>query len=588
MNVRSTSDDGTRDAAAMRIQGAFSDGQARGLLHLATVELQTGLLPPLGFARDFARSFLTRLCQTPDLDTATDMGPLPPPPPEELATMSLQAPPMVGLEYLSAQVLEAWWSELDVLVRDEARGHSGGVQAYLREKNPLWRLVGRVTFHLAENKRDTAFPFAFMATYANRLSAQGKVQHEPLGRALQQYSGAKNRTMLLSLLMPLNRAAERSELAKQLIDSGDVYQPLAWTSREAYRFLKDIPIFEESGLIVRVPNWWKDSRPPRPQVQVEVGRRAGAHLSVDSLLDFSVNLALEGDPLSDDELRTLLASDGGLVLLKGKWVEVDRERLAEALQQWKRVEREAGQEGGLSFFEGMRLLAGAAIERDAATALLPETQAWVGISAGEALRQTLDDLRDPSASADPKPPGLHADLRPYQGTGVHWLRLVTRLGLGACLADDMGLGKTIQVIALLLHMKRDHERKKSKHDALPSLLVVPASLIANWKSEISRFAPSLSFLVAHPSEAELGDPDHAAFGFRRSPPGSRHYDLRNARSADLAAQATLGFGDSRRGPSDQESWDAPNAGRQRVAGVGSRGAHGHTHRKPAWRSVVDF
>ena len=237
-----------RDAAAKRIQAAFSDGQARGLLHLATVELQTGLSPSLGFGRDFARSFLTRLCQT-QIST----------PPRTLARSAATAGRTGGHEPASAadgrlgiplrQVLEAWWSELDVLVRDEARGHSGGVQAYLREKNPLWRLVGRVTSHLAENKRDTAFPFAFMATYANRLSAQGKVQHEPLGRALQQYSGAKNRTMLLSLLMPLNRASERSELAKQLIDSGDVYQPLAWTSREAYRFLKDIPIFEESGLI---------------------------------------------------------------------------------------------------------------------------------------------------------------------------------------------------------------------------------------------------------------------------------------------------------------------------------------------------
>jgi SNF2 family DNA or RNA helicase len=37
---------------------------------------------------------------------------------------------------------------------------------------------------------------------------------------------------------------------------------------------------------------------------------------------------------------------------------------------------------------------------------------------------------------------------------VRWLHLLTTLGLGACLADDMGLGKTIQVLSLLLLLKR--------------------------------------------------------------------------------------------------------------------------------------
>ena len=66
---------------------------------------------------------------------------------------------------------------------------------------------------------------------------------------------------------------------------------------------------------------------------------------------------------------------------------------------------------------------------------------------------------------------------------------VTRLGLGACLADDMGLGKTVQVIALLLDEQRERKAWRApKSKATPSLLVVPASLIANWKSEIGRFA----------------------------------------------------------------------------------------------------
>src|SRR5262249_10827745 len=151
----------------------------------------------------------------------------------------------------------------------------GGAQAYLSEKNPLWRFVGRVTLHLAENKRDPDYPFAFLATYVSRLSSEGRVQHDPLGRALQQYAGASNRQGLLSLLVPLQRAAERSAFLKELMDAGDVYQALAWSPREAHHFLQDIPIFEDSGLIVRVPDWWKPQHPPRAIVDVRIDGRRG-------------------------------------------------------------------------------------------------------------------------------------------------------------------------------------------------------------------------------------------------------------------------------------------------------------------------
>ncbi|MFV2065942.1 MAG: DEAD/DEAH box helicase, partial [Pirellulales bacterium] len=96
------------------------------------------------------------------------------------------------------------------------------------------------------------------------------------------------------------------------------------------------------------------------------------------------------------------------------------------------------------------------------------------------------------------PKGLRATLRPYQETGVTCLRLLTQLGLGACLADDMGLGKTIQVLALLLQFKQ----KTAKANRKPALLVLPASLLANWKSEMARFAPSLVAAFVHPSETD--------------------------------------------------------------------------------------
>ncbi len=484
-----------------RVRRAFGESQANGLLQLATRELTSPLPPDFVWARDFACRYLTVLCRAPEISGASELPVTLTPGAEELAAMTLAAPPMRGLEYLNPDCIAQWWRELDSLVRQEARASGRNVRDYLHELNPAWRAVGRVTFHLAENKRDPECPFAFLATYATRLSAQGKAQHLPLNRALEEYAGTRNRAALLALLQPIQQAAESVTWVKELADSGGIYQPLAWTPKEAYQFLQSIPALEANGLIVRVPDWWKVAHPPRPIVSAKVGQSLKGKLGVDALLDFSVRAVLDGETLNEKEIAQLLGSESGLVLLRGKWVEVDREKLAEALKQWKTVEREA-RDGGLTFFEGMRLLAGLQLERDAAHEQAEAAREWAGICAGSDLEQLLHELREPDARRDEVPADFRGDLRPYQKAGVHWLRFLQKLGLGACLADDMGLGKTIQVIALLLHLKEE-----VKGAQRTSLLVVPASLIANWKAELERFSPSLSVLIAHPSERsiEAGD-----------------------------------------------------------------------------------
>ncbi len=241
--------------------------------------------------------------------------------------------------------------------------------------------------------------------------------------------------------------------------------------------------------------------------------RNGTSITVDTLLEFSVNVTLDGDPLTEDELARLLESAGGLVALKGKWVEVDRDKLSAALAHWKRVERDA-QAHGVSFYDGMRLLAGAPTAHGRATSQ-GEVREWIGLTAGAALEEALHALRSPDSIDGSKPAGLRAELRHYQQTGVNWLRFVTGLGLGACLADDMGLGKTVQVIGLLLHRKR--KRDGARADAPgSSLLVVPASLLANWRAELERFAPGLSFEIVHPSESATGTGRHEGRGARRA------------------------------------------------------------------------
>jgi len=80
---------------------------------------------------------------------------------------------------------------------------------------------------------------------------------------------------------------------------------------------------------------------------------------------------------------------------------------------------------------------------------------------------------------------LKATLRPYQVAGFQWLVWLYNNGFGGCLADDMGLGKTVQAIALLEYISSD----------LPSLIVMPTSLLYNWQKEIHKFAPNLKFHV---------------------------------------------------------------------------------------------
>lgn len=112
------------------------------------------------------------------------------------------------------------------------------------------------------------------------------------------------------------------------------------------------------------------------------------------------------------------------------------------------------------------------------------------------------------------PSYINAELRPYQLDGLNWLIQLNKNEIGGCLADDMGLGKTLQVISLLAYLKETEqsnlspssensnqiqlslfadEDEEEKH--LPTLVVMPLSLLTNWFNEIKKFAPQLKTLI---------------------------------------------------------------------------------------------
>lgn len=104
-----------------------------------------------------------------------------------------------------------------------------------------------------------------------------------------------------------------------------------------------------------------------------------------------------------------------------------------------------------------------------------------------------------SNSSAPQPSKTHVTqpalvtggtLKSYQLEGLEWLVSLYENGLNGILADEMGLGKTLQCISFLAFL-----REKGVYG--PFLIAAPLSTLANWESEIKRFAPTLPCLVYH-------------------------------------------------------------------------------------------
>ncbi|HRI09655.1 MAG TPA: DEAD/DEAH box helicase, partial [Nannocystaceae bacterium] len=359
---------------------------------------------------------------------------------------------------------------------------------YLRARGVDLEL-GCIFFHLAERPGDRRRPFAFLATVARYRGEDGRLRHLPLGAALadQRELAAQEK-----LLAPLRQAAEGLPRLRQLLDTHELFHPVAWTAEEAHALLTIAPVLEAAGVRLRLPAFWVQER-PRPQIRAEIGGNAPGALGLRALLDFKLRYFIGDTELTADEWRELVSGAAGLRHVGGRWVEFDPARHEEALRHWERIEAAASR-GQVGFVEGMRLCSGLP-RGDLDGEVDPPT--WAVTAPGPWLARTLAELQSPSGSPDADPgPALRGELRPYQRDGVSWLWLLTRLGVGGCLADDMGLGKTIQVISLLLLLQRQQEPG-------PHLIVLPASLLANWRSELERFGPSLRVHIAHRSAGDI-------------------------------------------------------------------------------------
>ena len=418
-----------------------------------------------------ASSFFRCLTELPELEIARDKVSV------RLSSAQLDqllaaVPFGIGSETVDKAWIRMIYRHLLKRFRNEIKAYDGSVELYLTEKNQNLHVPERIFFHLVEAPKDAEFPFAFMATYASR-GTDKKVHHYPLKYALTEYNA--DRRKLLELLSCLNKAADVSPLIAEFMKTGELFHPLQLSADEAYQFLCSAAAIEETGILCRIPNWWKQ-KAMNASLTIRLGNEAPSMLGFESILSTTPSLTIDGVELSEDDIRRLLQMTEGLAMIKGKWIEINHARLSSLL------ERMHNGTDTITLLEAMR----SSMKEDDADA-----DNGVIISNGQWFSEFLQSLRHPEKlHGISVPDTLHASLRSYQKTGFDWLCYMDSLGFGACLADDMGLGKTLQVLSYLEHIRT---QKPNTH----VLLIVPASLLGNWQGEQEKFAPDMELQILH-------------------------------------------------------------------------------------------
>lgn len=329
--------------------------------------------------------------------------------------------------------------------------------------------------------------------FAVALKIEGEQGLEPVAGWLEKPDRTKARTAVLADLAVL---IDYYPDAEQLINSGQACDELIYSLEAFTPVFRDVlPALRMLGIGIMLPAALRQLA--RPRASLVLGRGldeeleddlenddsapAISYLNLDQLLDFNWQIAVGDQNISLAEFRRLVDDASGIVRVKDQYVLVDNAEVTRLLDNLE------AQPAALSSTDLLR--AGLTGESSGAQVTLDER-------AGDLFEQLLH----PRAKAG-LPDDLHAELRPYQRRGFEWLAQNAELGFGSLLADDMGLGKTLQVITLLLHFKQAGGLDEGK-----ALIVVPTSLLTNWRKEIERFAPTLRSHIYHGPDRSLPAP----------------------------------------------------------------------------------
>lgn len=395
-------------------------------------------------------------------------------------------PYVIGAEFVTDAWLTHICQELLAVYNRESATYPGTIKQYINEKNSALHVADKIFFHLVENDNED-YPFAFMATYSKKPQKGKRTPHTPLSQAIEEY---KDQTeVIVKLIASVIKVSSESKFINGLLESGELFSPIKLTSREAYLFLKEITLYESHGIMCRIPNWWKRKK-TKPAIQMVIGEKKPSHVGLDAIMSLTPKFNVDDQALSKSELEAFLKMAEGIIKYKGKWIEVEHKHIKALLKAFDKIESNPFND--LTLAQLIKMEAGlSSFSTDIA---LKDIE----IMQGDWYKSFKASLASGGVFAVPDvPESVQATLRTYQKKGYDWLSQMYHFRFGACLADDMGLGKTLQVIALLDFMR--------VHACGPVLIILPASLIANWQAELSKFAPNIAHTVLHPNYNDNDD-----------------------------------------------------------------------------------
>ena len=226
------SDDGSASNSVhdTRLEQAFVRGSGHGLLYLGADEVGTSLPPVLAYWREFAARYVTALCALPGLARGASEVAVPVPADEELNRLAAAVPPMTGAEYLTPR---SWpssgapWMRPSMPSWREAKVIGSGVPQSAAIPPGIWSGACISISPRTARTRRRRSPSSPPTRRGCRRRPRRSICRS--ARRCRNMPARKNRERLLSLLMPVQRAAEQCGWLKTMVDAGEIYHPLRWT-----------------------------------------------------------------------------------------------------------------------------------------------------------------------------------------------------------------------------------------------------------------------------------------------------------------------------------------------------------------------
>lgn len=474
---------------AVNVARGFTDGMITGLYNLVRWHLGSRLPAGVSYLREFTKAMFTHWLLE---ERAT--GAPPGPSHDGLINawigVALETP---GLETLSVNVLHKIWERTrQEMINEVAMSGLKTFAGYMARAGASWSRLGTIVLKLEDTMEDRARPFVLTASYVNGVTGSRSVVMTPLSVPI--FGECRVPGLRAFLFDLVRRAAQCNSVVRRLVESQEIFSSASLIPRDAHAFVRDAPALEALGIEVTLPRWWKDLKQPEIRVRTRVGAGAPKPIGIGTVLDLHTSYVVGEHELTEAEWRKFTRDNpGGLAYIGDEWVDLIHARIRAAVDASKRVD-ELRAQGGVTLPQAVELIRSRLPESEPST---PSPSVAALFEPGEWFGNALSAIERREYRREVLPgPRLRADLFGYQRQGVAWLSMLLDAGVGACLADDMGLGKTLQVIALIVALLR-------REDPGPHLIVVPPSLIANWKCEFENWARTIDLGIVYGRKAEF-------------------------------------------------------------------------------------